>query len=275
MEKLSVYILTKNEEKKVSAAIASVSWADEILVVDSFSTDRTVEIARAMGARVEELDFPGFGELRNRAMALCSNPWIFSLDADERCSPQVEAEIRELLAGTPRHDAYFVPRRNFFMGRWLKSSAFFPDYRQPQLFRKGALVFSPERVHESYRIASTLPPGYMVNPIWQMPFVDLAELMRKADRYSTLGAEKLVAEGRVCGMATAFFRGIWSFLHMFVLKKGFRDGWAGFAIAVGNFNGTFFKYAKLYEMRQAAQGGESGRSSTPGGSGGTVSPPSR
>jgi glycosyltransferase involved in cell wall biosynthesis len=248
MQKISAFILTFNEAEKIKAAVESVLWADEIVVVDSFSTDATAEIATSLGARVVQVPFNGFGELRNRAVEACSNDWIFSLDADERCTVPVRDEILALLAATPPLDVYRVPRRSFMMGRWIRGSGWYPNFRQPQLFRKDSMRYTLEPVHEGFENLSEKPIGTLKNAIWQFPFRNLAEIIRKADRYSTLGAPKL-ANKRV-SMASALGHGIWSFLKHYVFKFGFIDGWAGFVIAFGNFEGTFYRYAKRYEAEQ-------------------------
>jgi glycosyltransferase involved in cell wall biosynthesis len=249
MEKpeISAYIIAYNEAEKIEAAINSVLWADEIVLADSHSTDGTASVAESLGARVVQIDFVGFGDLRNRAMAACSHPWIFSLDADERCTPEVRDEILRIIAAGDAKDAYYVPRRNFFMGRWIKYSGFYPDYRQPQLFRKGALHFQNDPVHEAFTIRSDQNPGYLLNPIWQVPYRNLAEILHKANRYSSLGADKLRMQGKKAGMIKAFSHGLWSFISLYFLKLGFLDGWPGFVIGLGNFEGTFYKYAKLHE----------------------------
>ena len=249
MSRISAYIIAWNEADKIEAAVNSVLWADEIVVADSFSTDGTAEIAAALGARVVQIDFKGFGDLRNQAMAACTHDWIFSLDADERCTPEARDEILAAIAQPSPADAYYIPRRNFFMGRWIRHSGFWPDYRQPQLFRKGALRFRNDPVHEEYEIVSDKPAAFLKQPIWQFPYKNLEEVARKANRYSSLGAEKLRQRGRNAGMFTALSRGLWSFLHMYILKKGILDGWPGFVIAVGNFEGTWYKYAKLHELK--------------------------
>src|SRR5207237_4548558 len=137
MQKISAYILAYNEAEKIADAVSSVLWADEIVVADSGSTDRTKEIAQELGARVVQIPFQGFGDLRNRALAQCQYDWIFSLDSDERCTAEVRDEILSIVsAATPAHDAYLVPRRNYMMGRWIKGSGWYPNYRQPPLFRK-------------------------------------------------------------------------------------------------------------------------------------------
>ena len=132
--------------------MSSVLWADEVVVVDSFSVDRTAQIARALGARVVDVPFKGFGDLRNRAIEACEFEWIFSLDADERCTEAVRDEILALLSASPPHDIYMVPRRSYMMGRWIKGSGWYPNFRQPQLFRKGSIRYTLEPVHEGYEV---------------------------------------------------------------------------------------------------------------------------
>jgi glycosyltransferase involved in cell wall biosynthesis len=248
MPKISAYILTYNEAEKIAAAVSSVLWADEIVVVDSASTDRTAEIATALGARVVNVPFNGFGDLRNRAIEACANEWIFSLDADERCTEEVRDEILALIEGSPAHDVYRVPRKSFMMGRWIKGSGWYPNFRQPQLFRKGAMRYTLEPVHEGFENLSGKPLGTLTNAIWQFPFRNLAEVIAKMNRYSTLGAGKLA--GKRVSMASALGHGLWSFLKHYIFKLGFIDGWAGFVIALGNFEGTFYRYAKRYEATQ-------------------------
>ncbi|MFC1828908.1 glycosyltransferase family 2 protein [Thermodesulfobacteriota bacterium] len=249
MGKISAYILAYNEAEKIRAALKSVSWADEIVVADSFSTDGTAEIAESLGARVIQIPFKGFGDLRNQAIAACTHDWIFSLDADERCTPQVRDEILEIIQSDDSLDVYYVPRKNFFMGRWIKHSGFYPDFRQPQLFRKHTLIFKPDSVHERFDLRTTKPPGFLKRPIWQLPYKNFEEILHKANRYSSLGAVKLANQRKTSGMTTAFFHALWSFVQLFILKKGILDGWAGFVIAFGNFEGTFYKYAKLHEAQ--------------------------
>ena len=265
MTKISVYIIAYNEADKIRSAINSVLWADEIILADSYSQDDTAVIARDMGARVVQIEFTGVGDLRNRAMAACSHNWIFSLDADERCTPEARDEILTTIELPEAADAYYIPRRNFFMGRWIKHSGFYPDYRQPQLFKKGTLDFkNDDPVHEEYTIISDKPVGYLKQPIWQFPYKNLEEVAHKANKYSTLGAKKLLQRGRSAGMFTALCRGLWSFFHMYILKKGILDGWPGLVIAIGNSEGTYYKYAKLHELQAAWQPPSSPPLSRPG-----------
>jgi glycosyltransferase involved in cell wall biosynthesis len=248
MEQISAYILTFNEAEKIKAAVEGVLWADEVVVVDSASSDGTAEIAATLGARVVQVPFKGYGDLRNRAVAACRYEWIFSLDADERCTAAVRDEILGLLAGPSPFDVYRVPRRNYMMGRWIRGSGWYPNFRQPQLFRKGSMRYTLEPVHEGYEVLGGKPVGTLRNAIWQFPFRNLEEVIRKVNRYSTLGAPKL-GHKRV-SMASALWHGIWSFLKHYIFKLGFIDGWAGFVIAFGNFEGTFYRYAKRYEEAQ-------------------------
>jgi glycosyltransferase involved in cell wall biosynthesis len=247
MPKISAYIIAYNEAAKIEAAVASVLWADEVLVVDSNSTDATVALAEALGARVVQVPFTGFGELRNRAIDACRHEWIFSLDSDERCTAATRDEIIEAMSGDT-HDAYLVPRRSYMMGRWITGSGWYPNFRQPQLFRKGALRYKSDPVHEGYELLSDKPLGRLENEIHQFPFRDLDEVIRKMNRYSTLGAAKLAS--RRVSMWSALGHAAWAFIKHYIFKLGFKDGWAGFVIAFGNFEGTFYRYAKRYEQEQ-------------------------
>ena len=246
MNRISAYIIAYNEADKIAAAVNSVAWADEVIVADSGSTDGMVEIAEALGARVVQIPFEGFGRLRNEALRHCNGDWIFSLDADERCTPGLRDEILATIEDPGALDIYRVPRRNWFMGRWIEHSGWYPNYRQPQLFRKGAMAYTLEPVHEGYRALSERPIGALAHPVWQVPYRDLEELIHKSNRYSSLGVEKLRARGVTPGMWKALGHAGWAFAKHLIVKRGILDGWAGFLIAFGNFEGTFYRYAKLY-----------------------------
>ena len=194
MQKISAYILTFNEAEKIKAAVESVLWADEVVVADSSSTDGTIEIAASLGARVVQVPF--------------------SLDADERCTEAVRDEILGLLAGSPSHDVYRVRRRNYLMGRWIRGSGWYPNFRQPQLFRKGSMRYTLDPVHEGYELLSDKPLGTLRNAIWQFPFRNLEEVIRKMNRYSSLGAQKLTHK-RV-SMAGAFGHALWAFVKHYI-----------------------------------------------------------
>jgi glycosyltransferase involved in cell wall biosynthesis len=248
MPKLSVCILTKDDAETIEGAVASVRWADEVVVVDNGSSDRTVEIATGLGLKIVRISTLNFGEMRNKAAEACSNEWVFSLDADERCTPALRDEIRALLAGEPAHDGYRVPRRNYMMGRWIEGSGWYPNYRALQLFRKDRMRYTFTVTHEDYELRSDRAPGTLRNDVWHFPFRTLEELIYKMNLLSSLGSQKLY-DSRV-SMWQAFGRGVWAFLKHFIFKLGFRDGWAGFVIALGNFEGTFYRYAKAHEHQE-------------------------
>ena len=246
--KVSAYIIAFNEAEKIRDCINSVLWADEIILADSFSTDATAEIASELGAKVVNIPFNGFGDLRNKAIDKCSGDWIFSLDSDERCTQEVRDEILMLIKNASL-DIYYVPRKNFFMGRWIKYSGWYPNYRQPQLFRNGKMSYSLESVHEGFINQSNYEIGYLKNSIWQFPFKNTEEIIHKSNRYSSLGVSKLIDKGKKGTVFKAFIHGLWSFIKHYIFKLGFLDGGPGFVIAFGNFEGTFYRYIKLAEIQ--------------------------
>ena len=246
--KISAYIIAYNEAEKIRDCINSVLWADEIIVADSHSTDGTTEIAEELGAKVVHITFKGYGDLRNKAISYCNGEWIFSLDSDERCTKNVRDEILTLIENASL-DIYKIPRQNFFMGRWIKHSGWHPNFRQPQLFRNGKMSYDFEPVHEGFINQSDKEIGVINNVIWQLPFKNTEEVMHKANRYSTLGVEKLQDKGETGGVFKAFLHGFWSFIKHYIFKLGFLDGGPGFVIAFGNFEGTFYRYIKLTEAQ--------------------------
>lgn len=251
MPTVSVYIIAHNEAEKIRQAISSVLWADEIIVADSNSTDGTIELAQSLGARVVQIEFTGFGDLRNRAIEACTSDWIFSLDSDERCTPEVRDEVLAITASADAVDVYRVPRRNFFMGRWIRHSGWYPNFRQPQLFRRGTMAYTLEPVHEGYRLLTGKPLGQLKSAIWQLPFRNLDEVVHKLNRYSSLGAAK-VKPGRA-SMGRAVTSATWAFIKHLVFKRGVLDGWAGFVIAFAYAEQTFYRYAKRFEQDAAWQ----------------------
>jgi len=247
--KISVYVIAYNEADKIFDCLNSVLWADEIIVADSNSQDGTIEIAEKFGAKVVQIPFNGFGDLRNNAIKNCKADWILSLDADERCTLKVRDEILSLIEND-LHDLYHIPRKNFFMGRWIKHSGWYPNYRGvPQLFKKGSLSYNMDKVHEGFINHSEKEIGFLKNHIWQLPFKNAKEVIEKSNRYSSLGAINLKEKGKTGGFFKAFFHGLWSFFKHYILKRGFLDGGPGLVIAFGNFEGTFYRYIKLTETQ--------------------------
>lgn len=238
---LSVILITKNEARDLPACLASVAWADEIIVVDSGSTDATLEIARTYGARLQiTQDWPGFGPQKNRALALARYPWVLSLDADEQVSPALRAAIEAAIQrGT--HTAYSVPRRSFFCGVAVKYSGWWPD-RVTRLFQAGSARFSDALVHE--RLETTGPVGTIDVPLLHYTYQDLDEFHLKQVQYSQAGARMLLARGKRPGLGAAIGHGVWAFIRTYVFKQGWRDGRVGLLIAIGNAEASFYKYAK-------------------------------
>jgi glycosyltransferase involved in cell wall biosynthesis len=250
---VSVFILSKNEELKIGPALESVSWAAEVVVIDSFSTDGTLALAARHGARVVQLEFKKFGELRQAGIEHTTQPWVFSLDSDERCSPEARDEILRIVADPGSADAYLVPRQNFLLGKKIRHGGWYPDYRQPQLFRRGRMNYATEDdVHEGWVLDGRL--GRMQHPIVQIPYRTLAEAIGKMNRYTSLGVAKQERLGMSSSFTKALFRAKWAFLKSYVLQLGFLDGGPGLVIAVLRFENSFYKHAKLVEHRGAPPG---------------------
>ena len=246
--KISVYVIAFNEEEKIRDCLNTVLWADEIILVDSFSTDNTQKIAKSMGAKVVNVEFKGFGKLRNEAISHCNGDWILSIDSDERCTQEVFNEINSIISN-PKYDIYKIPRRNYFMGKWIKYSGWYPNYRQPQLFKKDSLYYDEKPVHEGFISKSKKPIGILKNSIWQVPFKNIDELIHKSNKYSSLGVSKLEQRKIKSSISLALLHGFWAFFKHYIFKLGILDGGAGFIIALGNFEGTFYRYLKLYEKQ--------------------------
>ncbi|MHB8908694.1 MAG: glycosyltransferase family 2 protein [Syntrophales bacterium] len=240
---LSVIVITRNEEASIGACLTSVDWADEIVVIDSGSTDGTVEICRRHGALVHvAADWPGFGPQKNRALALATGEWVLSLDADERVTPELRREIQDAMSDPGGRTAFAVPRRSSYCGRPMRHGGWWPDY-VTRLFRRGAGRFSDETVHE--RLIVDGPVGRLRCPLVHEAFDDLEEVLETVDRYSTAGATAMYERGKRATLAEAILHGLWSFFHTYVVRAGFLDGREGFMLAVSNAEGTYYRYLKL------------------------------
>ena len=246
MSKLSVYVIAYNDEPNMRACLESVAgWGDELVVVDSHSTDQTAAISREFTSKVHQVDFKGFGDLRNQAVALTTHEWVFSLDSDERMTPELREEIRLLLDRGPDKDAYFVPRKNYFLGRWIQHCGWYPDYRQPQLFRKERFRYRQELVHESFDCDG--PVGFLKSPALQYPFRSIDHYMAKQGRYSDLMARRMAEQGRRFSSHQLITHPLAAFLKMYVQRAGFLDGVQGLILSGLYAYYTFMKYAKLWE----------------------------
>jgi glycosyltransferase involved in cell wall biosynthesis len=245
--KLSVYVIAYNDEPNMRACLESVAgWGDELIVVDSHSRDRTAAISREFTNKVYQVDFKGFGDLRNQAVALTTHEWVFSLDSDERMTPELREEIRLVLSSESETDAYFVPRKNFFLGRWIKHCGWYPDYRQPQLFRKARFRYRNELVHESFDCDG--PVGFLQSPALQYPFRDIDHYVAKQDRYSDLMARRMAEQGRRFSSHQLITHPLGAFLKMYGQRTGFLDGMPGLILSGLYAYYTFMKYAKFWEL---------------------------
>ena len=252
---LSVAIITKNEEANLARTLSSVQFADEIVILDSASTDRTTEIARSFNARVFDEDWKGFSGSKNSAIEKCTGTWILSLDADEELSPQLQDQIRTLLPSNPPADAYYLKRRNLFLGRWIKHGGFYPDAKL-RLFRRTAANFThPPRfenrpVHET--IAFDGVSATLDYDLIHHAYPTLETYIEHMDRYSTLGCTLLVASGKVSRSWPAFVCNVFvvpqlTFLWNYIFRLGFLDGREGLLLHLYHATYTSWKYAKAWQ----------------------------
>lgn len=248
--KLSVTIISFNEEAKIKDCLESVRWADEIVVVDSGSADRTLDIAREFTGNVStERDWLGYGKQKNRCAALAANDWILNLDADETVSAELREEIRKLMSGSPTHPAYSVVRRNYIGGRWIRHAGWHPD-RIIRLYNKKSAAFSESAVHEGIRADGKT--GLLNGHLFHRTYDSLQDYFSRQEHYSTLSARDMALAGRKTRPTDLAFRPIFAFLKSFVLKMGFLEGYYGLAIAYGQALYSHRKYAKLREFNARA-----------------------
>ena len=240
---LSVVVITKNEAATIRRCLESVAWADEIVVLDSGSSDDTVAICRQLGAQAHvATDWPGFGAQKNRALARASSDWVLSLDADEWVSAGLRAEIEAAMAALGPHAAFKMPRLSSYCGRFLRHSHWWPDY-VTRLFRRGKARFSEDLVHERLLVEGST--GALRQPLLHEAFEDLEEVLRKVNDYSSAGAAMLRRRGKSASLADAVLHGGWTFVRTYFLRAGFLDGRAGFMLAVSNAEGAYYRYLKL------------------------------
>lgn len=244
MPKVTATLITRNESANIEAALASVRWADEIVVVDSESTDDTVPLARKYTDRVEIRPWPGYSAQKNYAASRASHDWILSLDADERVTPELAAEIKDLLASEPGKRGYRIPRVSHYLGRWIRGTDWYPDY-QLRLYDRRAGTWNGRRVHESVTLNGD--PGQLRHDLQHFPYRDISDHLATIDRYTTLAAEQLRADGRVPSLAGVALHPPFAFLRNYVLRGGFRSGGAGLIVSVLNSYYVFLKLAKARE----------------------------
>jgi len=252
--KLSVIVIAKNAEPTIRRCLESVAWADEIVALDSGSTDRTVELCRELGAAVRvTTDWPGHGPQKNRALALAGGDWVFSIDADEWVTPELRAALERAMASPGGNVAFRMPRRSSFCGRFMRHSGWWPDY-VTRLFRRGSARFSDDLVHE--RLIVEGPNGTLEAPLLHEAVADLDQMLAKMNAYSTASAVSLHRSGRRARFAGALLHGWWAFVRTYVVRAGFLDGREGLMLAIANAEGSYYRYLKL--MRLCDRKGDEG-----------------
>jgi len=237
---VSVILITKNEAAMIRQALGSVAWADEIIVLDSGSTDATPDICREYTDKVFVTDWPGFGPQKNRALDHATGDWVLSIDADERITPELAREIRAVLA-SPGADVFAIARLSSFLGRPMRHGDWWPD-EVARLFRRGRARFSDDLVHE--RLVFEGRASRLRHLMLHDSMRSLDQMLAKLNHYTTAGAERMQRAGKPGGLGKAIGHGLWAFIRTYVLKRGLLDGREGFIVAVSAAESAYYRYLK-------------------------------
>lgn len=247
--RVSAILITKNAAGTLRRCLESLQWMDEIVVVDSGSSDDTVAIARELGAQVHVTDdWPGYGPQKNRALEHASGDWVFSIDADEWLTPEARREIQGRIGEPDACPAYAMPRRSSFCGRVMTHSGWWPDY-VVRLFRRGSARFSDDLAHERLLVDGAV--GKLKEPLMHEAIVDLDQMLGKMNAYSTASALMLARRGKRATLTGAILHGWWAFMRTYFLRLGVLDGREGFMLAVANAEGSYYRYVKLMLLADA------------------------
>lgn len=243
---LSVIIITRNERLNIAECLATLAFADEIVVVDNASSDGTADIAKSMGAKVcVTQDWPGFGLQKGRALALAKGEWVLSVDADERVTEDLAAQILLAVADESGPAAYRIPRRSSYCGQFISHSGWNPDWVL-RLFRRERARFSEDLVHEKVLVSG--PTADLRAPLLHLSFPDFESVLDKVNRYSSAGAQAMAKNNKSATLMGAIGHAAWAFLRTYLLQRGFLDGQMGLALAISNAEGTYYRYAKRWLM---------------------------
>lgn len=245
MNPISLVVITRNAEDHIARCLKSVPFAADVVVLDSGSTDRTVEIARSLGARVFVEEWRGFGPQKRRATELANTDWILNLDADEALSDESQAELNDILKSKITDEAFQFPRLSYHMGRWIRHGGWYPDW-QTRLYDRRRANWSSAQIHEKIEAKAI---KRLKQPILHWVFKDLADQVTRNNRYSDLGCQTLVDKGRRFSIFHLITKPVVKFLETYIWKRGFLDGMPGFIIAVGAAYSVFLKWAKLWEIK--------------------------
>jgi len=242
--KLSVVIITKNEMKNIKRAIDSVKFADEIVVVDSYSDDGTPIFAESLGAVVIQNEFKGFSNMKNFAVSKATHEWVLVLDADEEIRDDLADEIKRIISKDSIYDCYGLARKSSFLGKWMNHSGWFPDYTL-RLFKNGKAKFKNVRVHESLLVDGKI--GYIDRKYFMNHYTydSVKQYFEKFNSYTSLAAEDLIEKKKMAGLAQLFLNPPFSFVKQYFIKRGFLDGFHGFVLAVLSALYVFVKYLKV------------------------------
>lgn len=248
--KLSVILITKNESNNILECLNSVKFADEWIIVDSGSNDDTVAKARSFGATVIEMDWPGFGPQKNRALDTATGDWILSIDADERVTPELADEILHTIHSPDPVDAYDILRKGWYCGKFMNHGDWSNDY-VTRLFRQGKARFTDDKVHEKLVVSGTTQR--LRSSMLHYSFLNFSQVLQKIDSYSDLSARQKYQQGKKASVGTAFGHGIWAFIRSYIIKGGFLDGSQGLALAISNAEGSYYRYLKIWLMQEEAK----------------------
>jgi len=248
MEKVSVVIIVYDEERNLPVCLDTVSWANEIVVVDSYSQDRTVEVARKYTDAIYQREYQGHIDKKRFAVSKASHDWVFSIDADERATPELVEEIRAVLTkGGDGHVAYTMPRITWHLGRWIRHGEWHPD-RVTRLFRKSRMRYEGTEPHD--RVVIDGPTGHLKGNLLHYNYRDFAHQIQTVQAYSDVAARAMFAENSRTGILNLVFRPAFRFLKCYFLKLGILDGWPGLIMAITSAFYVHAKYAKLYELQK-------------------------
>jgi glycosyltransferase involved in cell wall biosynthesis len=250
---LSVVIITKNEEKNIRRCLDSVKWADEIVLIDSQSTDRTVEIAKDYGAIVFSPEWKGYGPAKQEGVNKATGEWILSIDADEEVTPELSKEIKETLSSEESYDGYLINRHTNFMGKWINHCGWYPDYLL-RLFRKDKGNFNDAVIHEQVVLDGRTRE--LKAKILHYSYPNMETYLERFNRYTTMGAEAAFANGKKARNFDIVFRPFVSFIDHFITHQGFQDGLEGFIISVMSSVAVMVKYVKLRHLQKIANRSE-------------------
>ena len=243
-QKISATVITKNEATNIAKCLESLSWVDEIVVLDSESTDNTVQIAKRFTDKVFTEPWSGQGRHKNRAAELAQGPWIFSVDADEQPTPELANEIKAVIA-TTQHSVYAVKRKNYYKSQWIRHSGWWPDWVK-RVFRKGDAYFSDDVIHDSLQTTSSV--GFLEQPLVHRSFESPEDFLQRSCWYAHNQGYELFRRGKKASAWTAWSHACFSSFQAYFLRMGFLDGAAGLLISVSNFVGTFYRYMILREL---------------------------